>query len=548
MSEPQQKTRRLSLKEVDLEGEEETLFVLRPTSEVEATATLELYQDCAALGGATLLASAALTAQGLSLATTPEDLGLAWGEGELVEAFQPATIQLGEGVSAGEWERNLSADHRLRSRNGRGKWSSVPTAARVDRGGYMFAPAATADDELFPARMWRNARPRQEKLFAIGVRFGAAEEQRLPVLHPNDLAGDDPFRAMSLTLSLSLKLSAGEESREHPLAGPRFEFPGAPFLDDQTEQAAGTLDAHLTREYGNPRANPPLHARDWLTTMQSAHRHAREWRAAVTTAVTFLNANLPADATFEVNEWELATTFLTEGAITSLQWAIRDDYEDLTYSGYSDLGIDSYVTRYRSNSNQIRSYTAPSLRTMIAEGRNIETNTNEAGDTLDTFGSLGVQDACYAVGGLLVEAKYAFAQDLQDAEVVGPWSARVDELPEHVQFFWGTLYYNTGTANGRSTLFNQGLRYHDNIWYNPDDHGRYARFEKFNANWRTATYRLNRAGYPVWNAAAPAPEGAAPAPEGAAPAPEGAAPAPEGAAPPAGGAPAGGEAPPAGGG
>lgn len=530
MSEPQQKTRRLSLKEVDLEGEEETLFVLRPTSQVEATATLELYQDCPELGGQTLLATAALTAEGVTLGTTPADLGVAWGEGERIEAFQPATIQLGEGVSAGAWERNLSADHRVRSRNGRGKWSSVPTAAQVDRGGYMFAPAATADDALFPARMWRNARPRQEKLFAIGVRFGEAEEQRLPVLHPNDLAGDDRFRAMTLTLSLQLKLSAGEESREHPLAGPRFEFPGAPFLDDASEQAAGTLEQHLIREYGRPNAKPPLHARDWLTTMQSAHRHAREWRAAVSTAVTFLNANLPADATFEVNEWELATTFLTEGAITSLQWAIRDDAAELSYSGYSDLGIDSYVTRYRANSNQIQSYTAPSLRSMIAEGRNIETNTNEANDTLDTFGTLEVQDACYAVGGLLVEALYAFSQDLQDAAVVGPWTMRVDELPAHVQFFWGTLYYNTGTANGRSTLFNQGLRYHDNIWYNPDDHGSYARFEKFNANWRTATFRLNRSGYPVWNAGG----GGAAAPE----APAG------GETPPAGG----GETPPAGGG
>jgi hypothetical protein len=254
----------------------------------------------------------------------------------------------------------------------------------------------------------------------------------------------------------------------------------------------------LEKEYGNPKASPPLHARDWVESLASPTATGTTWRTAVQTAVTWINANLPAGSDITLTEWELGTTFLTEGGYSTYKDAIRSGVTDPSYSGYGNLGIDSYVTRWRGNSRGIRAYTAATLTDMINKKKNLEKVTNEANDRLETFITLKTQDSCYAVGGLLAEAKLAFAADLADPAVVGPWAGKVADLPEHVQFFWVTLYYNTGTGNGRSTLKNQGVHYHDNVWNLEDDHGKYARFEKFNANWRTATFRLFRAAFPTW--------------------------------------------------
>lgn len=498
------RTTRLAPVQVSADGEVSLVLPARasaPASDetTPATATLKLVQEAPALGDPVLLATVRLEATGATLASTPETLGLAWKTTDLVAPFKPAVLTRGGAVKVAAVERNRSPEHLVRSRCGKGRYSSVKTSPLTDRGGYMFAPATTADADLTPDWLWRNASPRQEKVLCVGVQFeGDKAEHRLPVLHASSLAPTDRYGAVTITLRAVLELTAGERTIEHPIPGPRWELPAFEFLEDATLHAAGRLEARLIEEYGNPKQSPPLHARDWVGTLSSDTEVGRAWRAAVQQATTFVNGHLPAGADVAITEWELATTFLTEGGYSNLRSAIQADDRHATYSGYSSLGIDSYVTRYRADAHGIRAYTAASLADMIREGRNLEWNTNEANDRLETFSWLDTQDACYAVAGLLAEAKVAFAQDLRDRAIVGPWAGRVPDLPEHVQFFWGTLYYNTGTANGRSTLRNQGLRYHDNVWFYADDHSQYARFEKFNANWRTATFRLFRAAFPTW--------------------------------------------------
>lgn len=491
---------------VDIAADGEVSLVLptrtaRPGADetTPATATLKLVQEAPALGDPVLLATVRLVAPGATLASTPESLGLAWKSEGKVAPFKSAVLAKGSALKVTGVERNRGAEHLVRSRCGKGRYSSVKTSPLTDRGGYMFAPASTADAELTPDWLWRNAQPRQEKVLCVGVQLeGEKAEHRLPLLHANTLAPADRWGAVTVTLRAVLELAAGDQTREHPLPGPSWELPAFEFLDDATAHAEGRLDAQLKSEYGNPKQSPPLHARDWTETLSSATDVGRAWRSAVQQAVTFVNARLPADPEVRLSEWEVGTTFLTEGGYSSLRSAIEWGDLKTSYSGYGALGIDSYVTRWRGDAHGIRAYTAPTLEAMIRDKRNLEVNTNEANDTLETFAVLDTQDACYAVAGLVAEAKVAFAQDLRDPAVVGPWAGRVSDLPEHVQFFWVTLYYNTGTANGRSTLKNQGLRYHDNVWFYADDHSQYARFEKFNANWRTATFRLFRAAFPTW--------------------------------------------------
>lgn len=505
MTQPERRTTRLEALDVEGEGEYRLVVPARsadaaaPSDVTPATATLQLWQEAPALGDPALLATLRLEAPGATLGSTPESLGLAWKTAGTVDPFKPAVLTRGPGVKVLGVERHRSADHLVRSRLGRGRYTSVKTNPRLDRGGYMFAPADTPDADLTPDWLWRNAQPRQEKVLCVGVQLeGDATEHRLPVLHPRAMAPADRWGAVTVGLRAVLALTGGGETREHALPGPSWSQPALEFLDDAREHAAGRLAAGLINEYGNPRQTPPLRPRDWVSDVAHDSDVGRAFRTAVREATTFINANLPAGSDVTISEWELAVTFLTEGGIFPLRSAFSSGDLRVTYNGYGSLGIDSYVTRWRSDSQGIRAYTAPTLTAMIRDKRNVTWNTNEVGDRLETFMDLETQDACYAVGGLVAESKLAFARDLRDAAIVGPWAGRVPDLPEHVQFFWTTLYYNTGTGNGRSTLRNQGLHYHDVIWFYADDHGQYSRFEKFNANWRTATFRLIRAGFPAW--------------------------------------------------
>lgn len=94
---------------------------------------------------------------------------------------------------------------------------------------------------------------------------------------------------------------------------------------------------------------------------------------------------------------------------------------------------------------------------------------------------------------LYADAKCNLAVDLADENVMGPWKTDLNSLPEHVQFFWTTIYYKTGSRRGKQSLQSNGLEYHDLAWKLEDNASKYQGFEKYNANWRTVTHRLLRA-------------------------------------------------------
>lgn len=476
-----------------------------------ATATLQIYQE--GLGDEKVLMGAfQLDVEGgASLSDTPEGLGIGWKSTEPVKEFGAAIVTKGAKVTVKEFARNKSEGHLLRSRNGRGKYSSVKNS--VHRGGYMFAPASTDDGDLLPDFLWKGQKPVREKVMGVHVQFeGERDRREVWVLHPTDVTGDAPYEEVELTLSAKLVLTAEAqtqqtdadqdvdpaETAEHELApGPKYTFSKHEFLDDASKSKSA-LKTQLIKEYGNPAQSNPVHARDWVSTAQSTATAAVAFRAAIKSAVAFINSKLPADKHFTLNEWEVAVTFLTEGGISNLGDAIKYGTDDPTYDGYGSLGIDSYVTRWKKNSNQIKSYTSDALTKMAKDDTNVVWNTNEAGDSLQTFSSLETEDAAHAVAGLVAEAKWAFAENLQDAGVVGPWTTKCSDLPLHVQFFWTTLYYNTGTGNGKKSLRNQGCKYHDNVWRLPDEHWEYSGYEKYNANWRTATFRLFKKEITAW--------------------------------------------------
>jgi hypothetical protein len=104
-----------------------------------------------------------------------------------------------------------------------------------------------------------------------------------------------------------------------------------------------------------------------------------------------------------------------------------------------------------------------------------------------------MENAVYAVAGLYAFFKERFANTVADPVIMGPWATVSGDLPAHVQFYWGTFYYNTSSAQDNGTMVirdDAGVEAHDPRFKMEFDHALYSRDGKFNANWRTATYRL----------------------------------------------------------
>ena len=75
---------------------------------------------------------------------------------------------------------------------------------------------------------------------------------------------------------------------------------------------------------------------------------------------------------------------------------------------------------------------------------------------------------------LYADAKCNLAVDLADENVMGPWKTDLNSLPEHVQFFWTTIYYKTGSRRGKQSLQSNGLEYHDLAWKLEDNASKYC--------------------------------------------------------------------------
>jgi uncharacterized Zn-binding protein involved in type VI secretion len=388
-------------------------------------------------------------------------------------------------VTIKDFQRTLSPDWRLRSRGGR-SWRADGLDPMARRGGYQFCPSDAPDGDLYgKAHINNEIDILSVKLQMVGFSKGLT----LPLLFPKQT---ETWMWEETKIKLSFKLKAGGKDTE--ATGPEITLKAYPFIED-TGKGKAALEKSLAKEYGNPSAKPALHARDYIEYVDGSSELSRKFIEYLKLAATFINSKLKPTDGISVTPVEIGLTFLSEGGVLVLQGRRKEtkNLEKIEFSGYQHLGIDSYVTRWKASSGRIREFTPTSLEKFISDGKNIDSITNERGDKFETFNILQFSDAVHAVASLYADAKFILATDMSDANVVGPWITIAKNLPQHVQYFWSTLYYNTGETNGRKAIAKNGIEYHDLNWRQKDDHTMYAGMEKYNANWRTASFRLAQA-------------------------------------------------------
>lgn len=490
----------------------------------KAVATLQVWQEAAALGGRTLLGSCELSAPDARLDTTLADLGISWAETGELPPFGTATITLGPGITGQPLERNRSKNHLVRSRAQRGGYRGekvidkngkerypgfaepLKSAPPIDRGGDSFAKADARDEDLAPKTRWpKGKHPQGEKVFSVRVALGKATAT-LPVLHPAELLPvQKRYGEVSLQLHLDLVLHAPDGSHTKTLPGPTFKFPGAGFLEDANRVTAKTLEKELTREYGNPdvaKGLEPIHARESMYKLYTGEHGNKaataRWRAGCAAAADWVNAHLPEDHDTPITPHDVGVTFVTEGGNTNL----ASGQKDPTFDGYEDLGIDEVLVMYDENWHEIRDYLHPDLVQMSKHKKNVYNGersggVNESGFRIKTLIHLPIEEACFAVAAVVAVARRKLAKQLADPAQQGPWTGRVTDLPPHLQFYWTTTFYNTKRAPTYLQEF--GLEFHDRAWALEDNYKLYQMHSKFNLSWRTATFRYFLAMSPVWD-------------------------------------------------
>ena len=65
-----------------------------------------------------------------------------------------------------------------------------------------------------------------------------------------------------------------------------------------------------------------------------------------------------------------------------------------------------------------------------------------------------------------------------------------ESLSPRDQFYWTTVYYNSGAGAGHDLLEKHGVGIASQPWTRGDDYGHYGSNPMFNATWRTATWEL----------------------------------------------------------
>jgi hypothetical protein len=418
-------------------------------------------------------------AEAFAVASAP--FGLGWDEHD--GSTNRVKILRDNDLKLERFERALDSARKVRSAGGP-KFQAEPYNYVQNRLGYQVAPGDKEIDDLRGKAGVTN----DDRILSVLLTFdGLSDTDWLPFVFPADLGEDQAHGEMSVSLHSRIKWGGNTTEQE----GPAFALPAHPFTQEQGLDEADLKEA-LKEEYGDPSKDPPLHARDYVKYFDQSKRVGAQLVQEVGTVTDFLSSKVAGEAGYALTRSEIAVSFLSEGAVLVISEALRSgaNPDSLLFNGYKHLGIDSFVTAWKNNEGAVRNFTAKSLQDLIAGGRSIQTVTNEAGDTFETFSDLGLQDAIYAVGCLYANCKDRFSRDLSDDDVMGNWGMKVKDMPLHVQFFWTTLYYNTGVGKARNTLRNQGLEYHDLIWTRADSHSQYAGYDKYNANWRTATFRL----------------------------------------------------------
>ena len=445
---------------------------------------MRVYQSCEQMPGKVLMGSLEFESDDFVAfeegGAIPCDVK--WVTGE-ARPFSTLKISCGDRLKPNRFRRSLEPGYTVRTRGGR-SYSFGKHDLSHDRGGYMFAPSDTPDGDLIGKAGVENA----DQLARVELQINHGK-MGYPLLlrYPAQPLQDWIYRRH--TFRLHLELVIGEAMWE--LDGPLIVHPAYEFVSD-TNKTSHRLKEALTVEYGDPSKIPPLHARDWLSLLNESTEISWCFMQAIRDAVTFINARIRDEARYGISVAEIACTFLCEGAVMVLEEGIRCGAlaATLRFGGYGVLGIDSFVTRYRANRHHEQDFTSDALRHFIETNSNLSPVVNERKGRFETFDTLTLVDAVYAVAAMYSSAKDAFADDLVDEGRVSAWTGYPKDLPNHVQYFWSTLYFNTGPESAGITLQNRGLEYHDLIWAHEDNCDRFAHFEKYNANWRTATFRL----------------------------------------------------------
>jgi len=413
----------------------------------------------------------------------PVPLGLAWNEDDIAPGSVSQVIGDRPLRSRG-FTRSMAPGHTLRSRGGRSYDRPGPDA-RHDRGGYAFAPSDTPDDALHgPAGAGR-----RHRLLQVKVRLNQGRAHPLLLRYPDSPRAGSIYQAH--TFRLGLTLTVGNSSWEIP--GPRVLHPAYEFPHD-AGQARPALRKALIAEYGNPAVKPPLHPRDHLRYIDAGHAIGAALRAHVTAAADHVTLRLPGDVGFTVSALEVAATLLAEGAVGVLGPAIRQGLapERLQFAGYEELGLDSFVTRWRAGEGHLRDYTRSDLAGYAQNPSDfVAVREDEQWHSYTTFAWLSLEEAAFATAALYAFFKERFARAVADPAVLGPWATPAESLPLHLQFYWSTFYFNTSSGQDRGTprLKDRWLEYHDLPWLLQDDPLLYQNDGRYNAAWRTATFR-----------------------------------------------------------
>ncbi len=413
---------------------------------------------------------------------------LAWHVPKELGFLGTATLEADKDLKIESFTRNKSDAHCVRSLGGPDHEKHSPGAARV-RGGYLFAKASVEDSEL---RVNGRAHPDQ-LLLAVHLSFDKGRTKYLvPFLYGKDPREEWIYEKHTFKLSFALKVG----DRTWRAEGPELTSPAHEFLSSAT---ATNLKHDLSGEYGNLALRPPLvplHPRDFSDCLKPGKALVDAFRTHVIAAAQFINGQISEGKTFDVAPLEIASTMLTEGGVEVLRDALHHyrKPDKVTFAGFGNLGIDSYANRWDGDEGNLRAYTKDILEPFLTDPkkRNLETVGDEQNRNNTTFKTLNLEQAVYAVAGLYAFFKERFADALADEGVMGPWATTAKRLPPHVQHFWSSFYFNTSSGMDRGTpkLRERSVELHDLPWEQEDEFETFKLDGKYNATWRTATFRL----------------------------------------------------------
>lgn len=393
-----------------------------------------------------------------------------------------------EATVAAEWRienaRASEPEGLVRTRGGKGyQRAPEPSTART---GYLLA-ACSADANLYGILGVDGP----SDLVHWTLRLSPSGESLVvPVVYPKP-APHWLYAEHSVDLAFAISHPRGSAvSDKKSLA-----VPAHPFLHDG-ELSRNDLQRQLREEYGNPALGAAsVRPRRYEAYLRSTTSVGRQIRGFVDEAANFVNSRIPPGAGFSVTSIEIASLMLSEGVAVAL--SSRDTsrpMSEMDFSAYMHLGIDSFIGRFRSNDTDvrgfIRDYTHPDLVEIIHAGRNEEDHSNERGDVWTTFGWLRWREAALATAAIWTDMKARLASWLQEPAHAGPWACQLSSLPQHVQYFWTSVVFNRGPETALPDLFRSGIEAHDTPWMHEDDHDLFATDWRYNAPWRTATFRM----------------------------------------------------------